>query len=60
VIWTREYPTPQAFTGKLGLDHEEQSCVEIHYVGPRRDVYESLRDLLAEKTRPGRIRGEDR
>ena len=27
--------------------NEEQSRVEIHYVGPRRDVYESLRDLLS-------------
>jgi len=32
--------------------NEEQSCVEIHYVGPRRDVYESLRDLLSGKTSP--------
>ncbi len=46
--------------------NEEQSCVEIHYVGPRRDVYESLRDLLEERgakgrgPRPGRIRGEHR
>lgn len=46
--------------------NEEQSYVEIHYVGPRRDVYESFRDLLAEKgakdrdPRPGRTRGEHR
>jgi mRNA-degrading endonuclease RelE of RelBE toxin-antitoxin system len=30
--------------------NEEESCVEIHYVGPRRDVYESFRDLLSGKT----------
>ena len=30
--------------------NEEASCVEIHYVGPRRDVYESFRDLLSGKT----------
>ena len=29
--------------------NEEETCVEIHYVGPRRDVYESLRDLLSGK-----------
>lgn len=29
--------------------NEEESCVEIHYVGPRRDVYESFRDLLSGK-----------
>lgn len=27
--------------------NEEESCVEIHYVGPRRDVYESIRNLLS-------------
>ena len=27
--------------------NEEESCVEIHYLGPRRDVYESFRDLLS-------------
>ena len=30
--------------------NEEESCVEIHYVGPRRDVYESFRDLLSGTT----------
>jgi len=30
--------------------NEEESCVEIHYVGPRRDVYESFRDLLSGRT----------
>lgn len=30
--------------------NEEESWVEIHYVGPRRDVYESFRDLLSGKT----------
>jgi len=30
--------------------NEEASCVEIHYVGPRRDVYESFRDLLSGTT----------
>lgn len=30
---------------------EEESCLEIHYLGPRRDVYESLRDLLSGKER---------
>jgi len=30
--------------------NEEEACVEIHYVGPRRDVYESFRDLLSGKT----------
>ncbi len=30
--------------------NEEESYVEIHYVGPRRDVYESFRDLLSGKT----------
>lgn len=30
--------------------NEEESCVEIHYVGPRRDVYESFRNLLSGKT----------
>jgi len=30
--------------------NEEKSCVEIHYVSPRRDVYESFRDLLSGKT----------
>ena len=29
--------------------NEEEACVEIHYVGPRRDVYESFRDLLSGK-----------
>jgi len=29
--------------------NEEETCVEIHYVGPRRDVYESVRDLLSGK-----------
>ena len=29
--------------------NEAESCVEIHYVGPRRDVYESFRDLLSRK-----------
>jgi mRNA interferase RelE/StbE len=29
--------------------NEEESCIEIHYVGPRRDVYESFRDLLSGK-----------
>lgn len=29
--------------------NEEESCIEIHSVGPRRDVYESLRDLLSGK-----------
>ena len=29
--------------------NQEESCIEIHYVGPRRDVYESFRELLAEK-----------
>ena len=29
--------------------NEEASCVEIHYVGFRRDVYESFRDLLSGK-----------
>ena len=27
--------------------NEEESCVEIHHVGPRRGVYKSLRDLLS-------------
>ncbi|HET7854221.1 MAG TPA: type II toxin-antitoxin system RelE/ParE family toxin [Candidatus Methylomirabilis sp.] len=31
--------------------NEEQSYVEVHYVGPRRDVYESLRELLSGKER---------
>ncbi|MGH7369499.1 MAG: type II toxin-antitoxin system RelE family toxin [Candidatus Methylomirabilaceae bacterium] len=26
--------------------NEDDPCVEIHYVGPRRDVYEGFRDLL--------------
>ena len=30
--------------------NEEDSCGEIHYVGARRDVYESFRDLLSGKT----------
>ncbi len=30
--------------------NEEESYVEIYYVGPRRDVYESFRDLLSGKT----------
>jgi len=25
---------------------EEQSAIEIHYVGPRRDIYETFRNLL--------------
>ena len=29
--------------------NEEKSCIDIHYVGPRRDIYESFRDLLSEK-----------
>ena len=29
--------------------NEEESYIEIHYVGPRRDVYESFRDLLSGK-----------
>jgi len=33
--------------------NEEEPCVEIHHVGPRRDVYESFRDLLSQK-RPSR------
>lgn len=32
--------------------NEAESCVEIHYVGPRRDVYESFRDLLSRKREP--------
>jgi len=32
--------------------NEEESCIEIHYVGPRRDVYESFRDLLSRKKPP--------
>lgn len=28
--------------------NEEESCIEIHYVGPRRDVYESFRELLSQ------------
>lgn len=32
--------------------NEEESCIEIHYVGPRRDVYESFRDLLSGKRPP--------
>lgn len=32
--------------------NEEESCVEIHYVGPRRDVYESFRNLLSGKRPP--------
>lgn len=31
--------------------NEEESCIEILYVGPRRDVYESFRDLLARQRR---------
>lgn len=27
--------------------NEEESCVEIRYLGPRRDVYESFRSLLS-------------
>lgn len=27
--------------------NEEESCIEIHYVGPRRDVYESFREILS-------------
>ncbi len=33
------------------VNHEE-SCIEIHYLGPRRDIYESFRDLLLEKRSP--------
>jgi mRNA-degrading endonuclease RelE of RelBE toxin-antitoxin system len=32
--------------------NEDESCVEIHHVGPRRDVYESFRDLLSGRTLP--------
>ena len=32
--------------------NEEASYIEIHYVGPRRDVYESFRDLLSGKRPP--------
>ena len=32
--------------------NEEESCIEIHYVGPRRDVYESFRELLSGKKSP--------
>lgn len=28
--------------------NDEESCIEIHYVGPRRDVYESFRELLSQ------------
>lgn len=27
--------------------NEDHSCIEIHYVGPRRDIYESFRELLS-------------
>jgi len=33
--------------------NEEDSCIEIHYVGPRRDIYESFRDLLSGTRSPG-------
>jgi mRNA interferase RelE/StbE len=33
------------------INHEE-SCIEIHHVGPRRDIYESFRDLLFRKRPP--------
>jgi mRNA-degrading endonuclease RelE of RelBE toxin-antitoxin system len=30
--------------------NDDESYIEFHYVGPRRDVYESFRDLLSGKT----------
>ena len=30
--------------------NEEEQCIEIHYVGARRDVYESFRELVSGKT----------
>lgn len=32
--------------------NDDESCIEIHYVGPRRDVYETFRDLLSGKGPP--------
>ena len=32
--------------------NEEGSCIEVHYVGPRRDVYESFRNLLSGRRPP--------
>lgn len=32
--------------------NEAESCIEIHYVGPRRDVYESFRGLLSGRRLP--------
>ena len=30
--------------------NEEESCLEVYHVGHRRDVYETLRSLLARKS----------